>query len=156
MAQTDEEGESMKRVLAVAALMVGLSVWSTAYADTADEGDRCEYQRHKLLEQLPADKEMLFHRTMREAREQRTGIRDEIVKAREAAREVLLAPEFNEALFKEKTAKIHNLLEREHQVMENAIAKLAKQYTPEERKLLAQVLDKSRSHRRWSSHRQMM
>lgn len=152
----------MKRVLAVAALVVGLSVWSTAYADTADEGDRCEYQsigsRHKLLEQLPAEKEMLFHRTMREVREQRAGIRDEIVKAREAAREVLLAPEFNEALFKEKTAKIHDLLEREHQIMEDAITKLAKQYTPEERKVLAEVLDKGNDHLRgrWSSHRRTM
>ncbi|MFZ5875575.1 MAG: Spy/CpxP family protein refolding chaperone [Nitrospirota bacterium] len=150
----------MKRVFAVAALAVGLSVWSTAYADTAGEGDRCEYQsigsRHKLLGQLPAEKEMLFHRTMREVREKRSEIRDEIAKAREAAREVLLTPEFNEALFKEKTAKIHDLREREHQVMEDAIAKLAKQYTPEERKLLAQVLDKSKSHRRWSSHRHMM
>jgi uncharacterized membrane protein len=150
----------MSRVLAVSALVMGLSVWAPAYADTAREGDQCEYKksgaRQKLLEQLPAEKETLFDQTMREARKQRAGIRGEIIKARKAAREVLLAPEFNETLFKDKTSKIHDLLEREHQVMEDAIAKLAKQYTPEERKLLAQVFDKSTSHRRWASQRHKM
>jgi uncharacterized membrane protein len=150
----------MKKVLAVSALTLGLFMGSTAFADTAESGDRCEYKssgaRYKLLEQLPAEKEMLFQRTMREAREQKAGIREQMVKAREEARAVLLAPEFNEALFKEKTARVYGLIEREHQVMGDAIATLAKQYTPDERKLLAEVLAKSDSHRRWSSHRQML
>jgi uncharacterized membrane protein len=147
----------MKNALAVAVLGLGLAMWSTAYAEKTHEGDRCEYQssgsRHKLLGQLPAEKEMLFHRTMRETKDKIAGIKEEIAKAREDARNVLLAPEFNEALFKEKTARVHALMEKEHQVMGDAIATLAKQYTPEERKLLAKVLDKSSSHRRWASHR---
>ncbi len=149
----------MNKLLAIVALVSGLSGWSTAYADTAHEGDRCEYKssaRHQLLGRLPAEKEVLFHRTMREARKQMDGIREDVVKAREEARSVLLASEFNESLFKEKTAKIHELVQREHQVMEGAIATLAKQYTPEERKLLAEVLATGKSHRRWASHRHMM
>jgi uncharacterized membrane protein len=152
----------MKSVLAVSALALGLAMVSMAYADTKESGEQCEYKasgaRQKLLDQLPAEKEMLFHRTMREAREKRAGIREEIGKAREEASAVLLAPEFNEAVFKEKTAKVHDLMEREHQIMEDAITKLAKLYTPEERKVLAEVLNKAkdRSHRRWSSHRHTM
>jgi uncharacterized membrane protein len=150
----------MNMGLAVSALVLGLSMWSPAYAETAHEGDRCESKssgaRHKLLEQLPAEKEVLFQRTMREARDRMAGVREEIVKAREDARIVLLAPEFHEALFKEKTARVHDLLEKEHQVMRDAIATLAKQYTPEERKLLAEVLDASKPHRRWASHRHML
>jgi uncharacterized membrane protein len=146
--------------LAGSVLVLGMSMWSPAYAETVHEGDRCESKssgaRHKLLEQLPTEKEMLFHRTMREARAKMDGVREEIVKAREDARTVLLAPEFNEALFKEKTARVHALMEKEHQVMGDAIATLAKQYTPEERKLLADVLEKSTSRRGRGSHRDLM
>lgn len=152
----------MNKMLAGLALALGLAMVSTAYADTKESGEQCEYKaseaRQKLLDQLPAEKEVLFHRTMREAREQQAGIREEIGKAREEAKAVLLAPEFNEVAFKEKTAKVHGLMARQHQVMEDVIAKLAKQYTPEERKVLAEVLDKAkdRRHGRWSSHRQTM
>jgi len=150
----------MKRVLAVSALALGLFTGSTALADTADSGDRCEYKasgaHQKLLEQLPAEKETLFHRTMRGAREKKAGIREEIAKAREEVKIVLLAPEFNEALYKEKAARVSALIESEYQVMADAIATLAKQFTPDERKVLAEVLAKSTSHRRWSSHRQML
>lgn len=152
----------MSKMLGVLALALGLAMVSSAYADTKESGEQCEYKasgaRQKLLDQLPAEKEMLFHRTMREAREKKAGIREEIGKAREEAKAVLLAPEFNEAAFKEKTAKVHVLMEREHQIMEDAITKLAKQYTPDERKVLAEVLDKAKDgpHRRWSSHRHTM
>ncbi|HET8760591.1 MAG TPA: hypothetical protein VFN94_05965 [Nitrospiria bacterium] len=79
---------------------------------------------------MPAEKEELFKRTMMEAREKKAAIREEIVKARE-------------------------LVEQEHRVMEDAVAKLAAQFTPEERKLLADALDRSKGHghRGWSSHR---
>jgi uncharacterized membrane protein len=106
------------------------------------------------LEQLPAEKQELFKRTMTEVREKKAAIREELVKARDAAKEVLQAPEFNEALFKEKTAKVHELVEQEHRVTEDAITKLAGQFTPEERKVLAEVLDKGKGkgHRGWFSH----
>lgn len=149
----------MKKSLAVSAVVLGLSVWSPAYADPVHEGDQCEYTksgaRQKLLERLPAEKEELFKRTMTEARGKKAAIREEIVKARHAAKEALQASEFNEALFKEKTAKVRELVEQEHRVMEDAVAKLAAQFTPEERKLLADALDRSKGHghRGWSSHR---
>jgi uncharacterized membrane protein len=150
----------MKKVLAVSALALGLSMGSMAYADTKESGDQCEYKksgaRQSLLEQLPPEKETLFHRTMRDAREKKAAIHEDLVKAREDARRVLLAPEFNEALYKEKTARVAELIEREHQVMQDAIASLARQFTPDERKVLAEVVAKSKPHRRWSSHRQML
>ncbi len=150
----------MGRILSVSALLLGLTMASVAFADTTEAGNRCEYKssgaKYKALEQLPAEKEKLFHRTMRDAREKKAAIRKEIVKAREETRNVLLAPDFNEALFKEKAARVSELVERQHQVMSDAIATLARQFTPDERKVLADVLAKSKSHRRWFSHRQML
>jgi uncharacterized membrane protein len=108
------------------------------------------------LQQLPAEKETLFHRTMRDARDKKAAIREDLVMARKEAREVLVAPEFDEALYKEKTALVSALIEREHQVMGEAIATLAKHFTADERKVLADVLGKTKSHRRWPSHRQML
>lgn len=150
----------MKKVLAVVALVLAVSVWSAAYADTTESGDQCEYNasgvHQKLLGQLPAEKETLFHRTMRDGRDKKAAIREDLVKARKEARDVLVAPEFNEALYKERAARVSELIEREHQVMGEAIATLAKQFTADERKVLADVLAKSKLHRRWSSHRQML
>lgn len=150
----------MNRVLAVSALVIGLSVWSTAYADTKDSPDQCEYKpsRHqeKLLNQLPAEKADLFRRTMTDVKEKRADIRDDILKARAEVKDILVASEFNESLFKEKTARVQELAARERQVWGDAITALAKQYTPEERKLLVELISRSKPHRRWSSHRQIM
>lgn len=150
----------MNRGLAVSALVLGLSVGSTAFADTKDSSDQCEYKsarnQEKLLNQLPAEKTDLFRRTMTEVREKRADIRDEILKAGAEVESVLVAAEFNEALFKEKTARVQELAARERQVLGDAIAALATHYTPEERKLLVELMSKSKSHRRWSSHRQIM
>jgi uncharacterized membrane protein len=136
---------------------MGLSIGGMAYADPVHEGDQCESKKsgakQELLKQLPAEKQELYKQTMADAREKKAAIREEIVKARAAAKEVLQAPAFDEALFKQKTAKVHELVEQEHRVMEDAIAKLAGQFTPEERKVLAEVLDKGKGHRGWSSHR---
>jgi uncharacterized membrane protein len=147
----------MNKAVAVSALVMGLSIGAPAFADPVHEGDQCEYKksgaRQKVLEQLPAEKRELFKRTMTEVREKKAAIREEIAKARDAAKEALQAPEFNEALFKERTAKVRELVAQEHRVTEDAIAKLAGQFTPEERKVLAEVLDKGKGHRGWSSHR---
>jgi uncharacterized membrane protein len=146
----------MDKVLVASALVMGLLIGTTAYADPVKEGEQCESKKsgakQELLKQLPAEKQELYKQTMTEAREKKAAIREEIVKARAAAKDVLEAPEFNEALFKEKTAKVHGLVEQEHRVTEDAIAKLAGQFTPEERKVLAELLDKGKGHRGWSSH----
>jgi uncharacterized membrane protein len=148
----------MNKVVAISAVVVGLSIGVPAYADPVHEGDQCESKktgaRQELLNKLPAEKQELYKQTMTEVREKKAAIRDEIVKARAAAKEVLQAPEFNEALFKEKTAKVHELVQQEHRVTEDAIAKLAGQFTPDERKVLAEVLDKGKGkrHRGWSLH----
>lgn len=147
----------MKKVLAVSAVVLGLSLGSGAYAESGDEYQYKGSRVHqKLLGQLPAEKETLFHRAMRDAREKKAVIRGDLVKAREEARNALLAPQFDEALYKEKSVRVSELIQREHQVMGDAIASLAKQFTPDERKVLAEVLAKSKSHRRWSIHRQRL
>ncbi len=150
----------MKKVLVIMALVAGVSAWSLAYAvDEYGPHQRADKPSGQdTLSQLPVEKEVLFRRTMREAMENAAGMRDEIVKARTAVRDVLVAPEFNESLFKERTRQVQDLLEKQHQVMGDAIVKLAKQYTPEERKLLAELITAPDHHGRgrWAPHRPIL
>lgn len=95
---------------------------------------------HESLGQLPADKEMLFHQTMRGVREATMNIHEQIRGLEAEIRGVLSAPEFNEALFLEKARRLQDLHKMESEAMDKAIAKLANQFTAEERKILAEMI----------------
>ncbi len=132
----------MKKKITISVLLVGVLVSSIAYAFSGHpfyKGDR-RSPRYELLTQLPEDKEMLFHKTMREAKGKAVSIREEIKKLRAEIKDILVAREFNEALFVEKTKKVHELQGKKHNAMDEAFVKLAKQFTPEERKILVQLI----------------
>jgi uncharacterized membrane protein len=132
----------MKRTMAIAALIIVISTWSVAHASDVTGmrrgGDRSS--RHELLAQLPADKEMLFHQTMREAREKASDIHTQIKELREEIKGILTAEQFEEALFREKTKSLEMLRGKMRATMEEAVVKLAKQFTADERKILAELL----------------
>jgi len=132
----------MKKILAVVMIVGGMAVWSLAYAvgDQAPHYDGGKTSRQDVLSQLPVEKEVLFRRTMREAREKAAGYRGDIDKARQAVKESLGASEFNEAALRERMKRVQELREQQRHAMEDAVVKLAKQYTPEERKILAQLI----------------
>jgi uncharacterized membrane protein len=95
---------------------------------------------HQSLGQLPADKEMLFHQTMRGVREATTSIHEQIKGVEAEIRGILTAPEFNEVLFLERTRRLQDLHKMEREAMDKAVAKLASQFTAEERKILAELI----------------
>ena len=97
---------------------------------------------HKRTPQLPPDKEMLFHQTMREVREATTSIHEQIKGVETEIRGVLIAPEFNEALFLERTRRLQDLHKMENEAMDKAAAKLANEFTAEERKILAEIISR--------------
>jgi uncharacterized membrane protein len=97
---------------------------------------------HERKCQLPPDKEMLLHQTMREVREATMDIHDQIRGLEAEIRDVLTAPEFNEALFLEKTRRLQDLHKMESEAMDKAVAKLANQFTAEERKILAEIISR--------------
>lgn len=132
----------MKRRMAVSALVIVISMLTVAHASDATRrwgtGDRSS--RQELLSQLPADKEMLFHHTMREAREKGAAIRDQIRTLREEIKNILVADQFDEALFRGKKKSLEALLSQMRATREEAVVTLAKQFTADERKILAELL----------------
>ena len=97
---------------------------------------------HKRMPQQPADKETLFHQTMGKVREATTNIHDQIKGVEAEIRGALTAPEFNEALFLEKTKRLQDLHKMEREAMDKAVAKLASQFTAEERKILQEIISR--------------
>jgi uncharacterized membrane protein len=142
----------MKKSLAVLAVIVAMSLCSIAFAyDGKGRGDRP--QRQRLLNQLPADKEMLLHQTMRELREKAANIGEQIRTLKAEINDILTAAEFNEALFLEKTKRVQELHTMIRATKDEAIVKLAKQFTQEERKILVKLIhQKHRHHGRQPAH----
>jgi uncharacterized membrane protein len=132
----------MKRRMAVSVLIIVMSMCTVAYASDGKRrrgaGERSS--RQELLSQLPADKEMLFHQTMREARGKASEIRTQIKELGEEIKNILTADQFEEALFREKTNRLEALRSQMRATREEAIVILAKQFTADERKILAEFL----------------
>lgn len=132
----------MKKRIVVAALILGIFVCSMSYAFEGrhPRGRHFRQSRHEILAQLPSEKEMLFHRTMRELREETKNIREQIKNTRAEIKDIFTAPEFDENLFREKTEKVYELSGKLHEAMNKAIVKLATQLTAEERKIVAELI----------------
>lgn len=125
----------MKKMFTVLVLMVVTSLCSMVQAFDGPPA-------HKRMPRLPPDKEMLFHQTMREVREATTIIHEQIKGVEAEIRGVLTAHEFNEALFLEKTRRLQDLHKMASEAMDKAVAKLASQFTAEERKILAEIISR--------------
>ncbi len=97
---------------------------------------------HKRMPRLPPDKETLFHQTMRGVQEATTSIHEQIRGVETEIRGILIAPEFNEALFLERTRRLQDLHKMEREAMDKAMANLANQFTAEERKILAEIISR--------------
>jgi len=132
----------MKRRMAVSALIIVMSICTVAYgSDRTKRRGACDRSsRQELLSQLPADKEMLFHETMREARAKGAAIREQIRTLREEIKNILVADQFDEALFRGKKKSLEALCSQTHANREEAIVTLAKQFTADERKILAELI----------------
>jgi uncharacterized membrane protein len=132
----------MKKRMAVSTLIIVMSMCTVAYASDGKNrwGADDRSSRQELLSQLPADKEMLFHQTMREARQKASAIRTQMKTLRAEIKDILTADQFNEGLFREKTNTLETLRSKMRATMEEAVVTLAKQFTADERKILAELL----------------
>lgn len=125
----------MKKIFAVMVLMVAMSLSSMVQAfDGRSPQD--------ILGQLPAEKETLFHQTMRGVWEATANIREQIKGLEAEIKAVLTATEFNAALFLEKTRSLQELHNMITEAMDEAMAKLAIQFTAEERSVLAELISR--------------
>jgi uncharacterized membrane protein len=143
------EEKVMRKKIIVSVVAVGMLISAGAYSiDGRSFKARSERPlKYEILAQLPEEKEMLFHQIMREVRQETANIRGQIRDIRTEIESVLTAPAFNEDLFREKTKRVHELHGKVREVRENAIVELAKQFTPEERLLLAKLIPNKRGYR---------
>ena len=93
----------------------------------------------EILGQLPSEKAILFQQTMKEVWEATANIREQIKGLEAEIKSVFTASEFDEALYLEKAKSLQVLRDTEREVMDEAIAKLASQFTTEERAILAEL-----------------
>jgi uncharacterized membrane protein len=128
-----KEERAMRKWLTILVLMLGISLCATVQAFDGQPP-------HGSLKQLPADKEMLFHQTMRGVWETTANIREQSKMLETELRSALTASEFNEALFLQKAKSLQELHETMKEAMDDAIVSLAKQFTAEERKILAELI----------------
>jgi len=135
----------MKKRLAVLVIIVAMSLCSMVYAYYG-KGRGNRPPREVLLNQLPAEKEMLFYQTMREVRGKTVNIREQIKKLKVEINDILIASKFDEALFLEKTKRVQELHKMMREAKDEAIVKLAKQFTQEERKILAELIPQKHRH----------
>jgi uncharacterized membrane protein len=132
----------MKTKLVVLTLGIVMLIGSFAYAFDCNRDSRSgkKVSRQALLSQLPAEKEMLFHQTMRSVREKGSEIRRQMKELRGEIKSILIADSFDEALFREKTNSLEELRSKMHDNKEEAIVILAKQFTADERAILIRLL----------------
>jgi uncharacterized membrane protein len=97
---------------------------------------------HGSLWQLPADKEMLFHQTMRGVFDATKDMRDQMKGLEDEIKTILTASEFDAALYLKKMSALRELNNTIRGAMDEAIANLADQFTAEERRTLAELVSR--------------
>jgi uncharacterized membrane protein len=126
--------------------MVGfilLTGFPVAADDTvASRHGRFAARNQDLLGQLPADKEMLFRQTMRDAWDRVASMREEIDAQRLVLKGIMTADTFDETRWQEATDTLQELSRRRHAIMSEAILSLARGFTAEERTILAELLER--------------
>jgi len=130
-----------KYVKMAAVLGFGLTASIAAFAGGWDHGGRHGGGKAKMeaLLQLPAEKQTIVLATIKEVKENNVALRQEIKAAREAMKEALTAPTFDEQAFKANAEKLETLMTEGFRSFTNAIAEIAPEFTQEEREVLAQM-----------------
>jgi uncharacterized membrane protein len=95
-----------------------------------------------LAAKLPPEKYKLFTEVMGGARSECKQIRKQIRERREQTLGVLTAPEFDEQAFQREVDSLHELRSRMADRLAGATLELAKQFDPEERRLLGKYLER--------------
>jgi Spy/CpxP family protein refolding chaperone len=93
----------------------------------------------EALMELPAETQTLILATMKEVKEENSALRDEIRATREAMKEALTAPTFDEESFKANAEKLETLMTQGFRSFTDAVAQIAPELTQEEREVLAQM-----------------
>ena len=102
----------------------------------------------EFASKLPADKAALFLETVERVHPNNRDAYNQIREARKEAMKILSAPEFDEAAYRLQIEKIHELRNLMKRRLADATIELARQFSQEERRALAQHLRHSPRHSR--------
>lgn len=106
----------------------------------------------EFAEKLPAEKKDMVTNRMNAIREENREIRKQIKKVKEELRDIIAAPEFDEQLYDSKVSQMHELYRTKAKNIAAVIKDMAKSFTPEEREMLSDFLEK-RKHRHKKMHK---
>lgn len=126
-------------------LFVGLLI-GNASKDLIHEKDE---KKHflEITKKLPADKKKLVNQKFMELKSEHAKTKEEIYTTRMEIVEILKAPEFDEKLYDRKIRKMHRLYRGKAKKLAKTIKEFAADFTPEERAVLAEMLEKKHNHR---------
>ena len=132
----------MKGKSAVLGLIVTLCICSSAFGFDGNRvrGHGPRISQDRLLAQLPPEKEMLFHQAMREVKDKAAAVRGQIKDLRREIKEAFLANPFDEGVYRKKKTELEALQAQKRDDMDAAVVGLAKQFSPEERQILTQLV----------------
>src|SRR5262245_14744263 len=105
-----------------------------------DERLSREERLEKAIEKLPEPLRARFREKLDRMREGSDQLRDQIQEAREEAIRIMVAEPFDETTYDRQVNKIHELYGQRSQHMAAIVKDVAKELSPEQRQVLAEVL----------------
>lgn len=105
-----------------------------------DERLSREERMEKAIEVLPEPLRARFRGQLERMREDSEQLRDQIQEAREEAIRILIAEPFDGTAYDRQVNKIHELYGQRSQRMAEIVKEVAKDLSPEQRQVLAEVL----------------
>ncbi|MBE0427467.1 MAG: periplasmic heavy metal sensor [Nitrospirae bacterium] len=122
-------------------LLIGFIIGNVSHSLFREDSPRIKPR--ELAVKLPPEKEKFFLDTMEKVHLENRKIRKQLREARERIFSILTAPQFDEASYQSEVEKLHELRGLMMQKLSNATKELAKQFSQEERKALAEHLNRS-------------
>lgn len=113
--------------------------------------DKDKYDHFKeMTEKLPGDKQQMVMGRIKSMKEDHKVVKEEIHKTKKEIADILRAPEFDEEMYDKKILEMHNLYRGKARNMANTIKELARDLTPGEREVLAEMIEKKHK-KHWRS-----
>lgn len=121
-------------------LFAGLLIGNVSKSFLHDKSDHSSFM--EMTEKLPPEKQKLFMERIETLKEEHKKVKQDIRNTKKEIADILRAPDFDEQLYEMKISEMHNLYRGKAKNMANTIKELAVQFTPEEREVLAEMLEK--------------
>lgn len=139
------------KILIFSSLLLNVLLAGVVIGDVSHRFHKEYFVRKSVQEfasKLPEDKAALFLETVERVHLNNRDAYNQIREARKEAMKLLSAPEFDEAAYRLQIEKIHKLRHLMKSRLADATIELAKQFSHEERKALAQHLRQFSRHNR--------